>query len=226
MDLKNIIDDLPEIYVAFLPEQLREPLPRESFATCGDCPMCLKDGQEPEPNVRYFSSDSKCCTFRPSLPNYLVGGLLSDENPALEEGRWRIREKIGMRTGVTPHGVLAPRKYSLLYKTGGPGNFGKTSSLLCPYFDRRNGRCSVWRFREAVCCTYFCRSIAGRHGKVFWETFKLYLLQIQDALIKYALYELGLEPVQILENAEEEGPLSAAEVDELPPSEAEYGRHW
>ena len=37
-----------------------------------------------------FRPDTKFCTYYPRLPNFLVGGLLSDDTPAMATGRLRV----------------------------------------------------------------------------------------------------------------------------------------
>ena len=34
-----------------------------------------------------FEPSTKCCTFLPELPNFLVGAMLADTDPAAAEGR-------------------------------------------------------------------------------------------------------------------------------------------
>jgi hypothetical protein len=79
-----------------------EAAPREEKATCSNCAMCAPPGAPPAPEVVYFRPDIKCCSFHPTLPNYLIGGVLRDERPDMAEGRRRLLAKIGARVGITP----------------------------------------------------------------------------------------------------------------------------
>ncbi|MCI0612566.1 hypothetical protein L0244_06210, partial [bacterium] len=144
MRLQPIYQDLPDLYRKILPEFFEELIPIETYATCNDCAMCLKPGEAAVSGVAYFKPNVKCCSYFPRLPNYLVGGLLSDNNPAMDEGRKRIREKIRNRIGITPQAVDVPKKYNVLLKSGGIKSFGKNSSLICPYFVAEGGLCSIW----------------------------------------------------------------------------------
>ncbi len=58
-----------------------------------------------------FAPDTKCCTFNPRIPNYMTGVILSDTDPALEEGMRRIRARIGSGEGIFPNGVYPTRRY-------------------------------------------------------------------------------------------------------------------
>jgi len=78
----------------------------ETRATCDDCAMCDKSGKPSSEGegleTAFFQPDLKCCTYHPTLPNYLVGAVLSDASPELDGGKRRIRGKIAARIGVTP----------------------------------------------------------------------------------------------------------------------------
>src|SRR4051812_30061729 len=100
---------LPPILEPLLPETFDRPAIDEPRATCSSCAMCEEAKNLPAP-TGHFRADAKCCTFHPALPNYLLGGLLSDPDPSLEEGRRRVREKIAGRIGVTPQWLSPPRK--------------------------------------------------------------------------------------------------------------------
>ncbi len=196
----------------------------ETRATCDTCAMC-DHGQVAPVEMDYFRPDAKCCTYYPSLANYLVGAILADEGEELAEGRRRLREKIASRIGVTPLYVSAPRKYSLLYVAArGSGAFGRSKALLCPYYDAENeGRCTVWRYREAVCSTYFCKYTAGKPGWEFWNTMKGYLSHVEGMLsratawtVDAAMNQPTMEPHQ----------LSIEDLEDLPPQASEYAHYW
>src|SRR6185295_2757976 len=118
------------LYRNLLPEFFEENIPVETRATCSDCAMCLKPGQQAIPGMDYFKPNAKCCSYFPKLPNYLVGGLLSDDNPAMDEGRRRIRQRIQNRIGVTPYAIDSSKKYNVLLKFGGVKSFGRNASLV------------------------------------------------------------------------------------------------
>ena len=228
MITKGIWEDLPDIYRLFFPSFFSEQFPAEALATCRDCAMCAKADEPRLPNVQYFQPSAKCCTFYPKLPNYLVGGLLQDQNTSMEEGRRRIRERIASKISVTPHGISPPKKFSSLLKLGGDKSFGKNRSLLCPYYLKEEGNCSIWKFREAVCSTYFCKSVAGPEGKKFWNTLKMYLLHVQDCLIWYCFHEMDIDTEKMWDylNAYNTDPLDPEDVDELPLPEEIYQGLW
>ena len=92
-------ETFPRVYAGLLPGFFDHPAPEEKKATCDACAMCPPAGEPTVEGVVYFRPDAKCCTFTPRLPNYLVGAILSDPNPAMAEGRRRVRARIAQRVG-------------------------------------------------------------------------------------------------------------------------------
>ncbi|HEU4403928.1 MAG TPA: hypothetical protein VFS43_01340 [Polyangiaceae bacterium] len=229
--MPTLLDSLPALYRGLFPAFFEGEQPAEAKATCGSCAMsdAARHGRvEPVDGVRrLFRSDTKCCTYHPRLPNYLVGALLAGDEAALAEGRRRVRERLAGRVGVTPQWLKAPATYSLLYSHG-RGAFGRAESLVCPYFDRQGGGCTVWAYREAVCSTFFCKYVAGADGIAFWTSLKTYLTIVELQLSRYALFRLY--PEYILAGHDrpdpEGGPLSAEDLDGAPPPEGAYRRLW
>jgi len=192
---------LPAVYARLLPALAASKAPIEAEATCSHCAMCAPADSTAR-GRKYFSPNSKCCTYHPTLPNYLVGALLADQQAEFEEGRRRIGAVIQHRAGVTPHGILPPKATSAVYDAVTPGLFGRAESLLCPYFNRGNGSCSIWQFREAVCSTFFCKFVHGGDGAEYWHGLKQVLIQAQTGLVQHALHQLGFAAHVILAGAE------------------------
>jgi len=177
-------------------------------------------------NGAYFSKDSKCCTHYPNLANYLVGGLLSNKNPELETGRSRIRKTIQSRVGVTPHGILRPRKYLLLLKNTEKKFFGRSKLLICPFYGREKGICTIRPFWDAICNTWFCKYSAGEDGRMFWVALKKYLNEVEKTLVQYALQKMRWDPQKIIRPESSDGPLTLREVDDQPPDPKTYRDLW
>jgi len=206
-----------------MPEQTI--LPKEAAATCSDCAMVQKAGA-PALAGYYFSPRSKCCTHHPHLPNYLVGGLLRSRSPALAEGRRRVRRRIAARLAVRPQGILRPQKYTVLLKKTEKDAFGRSGFLVCPYYEPKKGQCTIWPFRNGTCCTWFCKHAAGEDGRAFWGALKAYLQSAENALVQYALHQMGWEPAKIGVLHVPSRRLTSAELDDRPPSEQAYRQLW
>lgn len=231
--MPRFIDGLPALYQPLFPSFLQSEIPVESKATCSNCAMCEGTASGVVPSVdgvsRLFRPDTKCCTYHPRLPNYLVGGMLSDPRPELAEGRRRLEEKIARRVGTNPQWLKAPARYHFLY-THSRQFFGRTASLRCPYYEPTQGACTIWPYREAVCSTYFCKYVAGADGRKMWMALKSWLTLVEIQLSRHALLELMpdyvLEAKDRADAASADRPLTAEELDEQPPSEATYSELW
>ena len=210
---------LPQIYTPLLPAFFDTPAPEESKATCGDCAMCPPKGAPSGEGVVYFRPDAKCCTYFPRLPNYLVGAVFRD--PEVAEGQRRLRARIAGRIGVTPRWVAPSHKYSLLHEASREAGFGRSTALLCPYFERDGGLCTIWKHREADCSTFFCKYTAGADGRFFWRNVDAYLRRVEAKLAAHAASTLA--PASI----EPPGPgarITLEELEDRTPSA--YGAYW
>jgi hypothetical protein len=229
--MPSILDSLPTLYRDLFPTFFQDPLPTEAKATCSSCAMCEASNPVPIESVdgvsRFFRPDTKCCTYHPRLPNYLVGAILADEDAAMAEGRRRIQDKIVRRVGVNPQWIKAPTRYNLLY-TNARQAFGRAEALRCPYYESRGGLCTIWRYREAVCSTYFCKYVAGADGRKFWMTLKTWLTLAEIQLSRYALLQLLPDYVLFGKDKADAsgGPLTIEDLDDKPLPDKEYAELW
>ena len=184
---------LPDLYARWCQELLGEQPPEESLATCNDCAMCGEENESTGDGL-WFNAETKCCTYHPSLPNFLVGMLLADESPEMAEGRARIRETMRNGVRVTPWGLPAPRDHTLRYSAAGGSGFGISRALRCPYYLTESGGCGIWRYRNSVCSTWFCKHVRGSTGHRFWEALKSLLGRVEFILGSWCLSTMKLEP--------------------------------
>jgi hypothetical protein len=183
MDLRKKI---PPIYHSMFPELLDIEVPEEKIATCANCTLC-RSHLSPYVNT-------KCCAYHPHMPNYLLGGVLRDEDPYLAVGKERIVEQIVAKVGVTPYGIIPPLAYQNRQKLVHSHEFwSRPHELLdqqrCPYYD--SGNCTVWKYRENLCVTYFCSSLGGASGTRFWRKLNKYIKMAETKLSQYAMLQLG-----------------------------------
>jgi len=223
---RALFDSVPKLYRGFLPAFFHLPVAPERHATCSNCAMVDPGGAAVRGQQRFFLPSSKCCTYYPAIPNYLVGGLLAASDAHLAEGRSRIEHIIRKRIGIIPRGVIPSRKYTALYQAG-VGAFGRTTSMVCPYFDADGGTCTVWDHRSAICSTYFCKYNHGREGWLFWTAFGHYLRHVELVLASYALDRLGFSADAVMSmEPSTQALLDADELDEVAPSDASYAAMW
>ncbi len=180
--MKGSAGDLPPLYARWFRTLLRGEIPLETRATCADCVMCSRNPPPGSPVAEErFHPDTKCCTAQPWLPNFLVGLILSDDDPAGAAGRDSLRKRMAAAETVLPHGLAVPASYTaLLRRSGLP--LGKDPALLCPHYVRDSGTCGIWKQRAAVCATWFCRFVRGEVGLNFWTAVHALLAAAEVAL--------------------------------------------
>ncbi len=207
---------LPSVYGNILPEFFDQQAPEETRATCESCAMCNKT-EGAIPSSILFRPDVKCCSYHPKLPSFLIGAILAEGG----EGARRIDAKIARRVGVTPQWISAPQKFLVLYEGARESSFGRSTALICPYFEQ--GRCTVWKNREAVCATYFCKYEQGAVGKAFWTNMRAYLNWTERALTEHAVKVIAPE---LIEPQIARLKLSIEDLEDRPPSEETYSACW
>jgi hypothetical protein len=189
-------------------------------------------GTDPDPEL-FFDRDTKCCTYTPELANFLVGRILDDADPALTPGRSSVERRIDARIGVTPLGLMRPPAQALLYRQSMPAGFGHAVSLRCPhYLADAGGACGIWRHRNAVCSTWFCKYGRGATGQRFWQALEQLLVIVERNLSRWCLLELGVDAATLAlllprgsDRGHEAPHLDAAGVDG-DVSEASYQALW
>lgn len=222
MGFQPIKDYVPAFYHRNLPPFFDKQIPSEVFARCGTCPMTASGRKEMEEEIsRPFAPDTKCCTFIPRLPNYFAGAVIID--PETPIGRELLRKRIRERRGIFPQGIYPDKKYSLLYEFGRKNGFGKSSLLKCPYYLQGEFNCSLWKYRESICATWFCKYLGAEAGRSFWYEMRDLFKLIQEKLIGYAITKLGLTVVPPFGNDEQ---LSYEDLEELPMEGREYRNRW
>ena len=83
---------LPELYERWVSAVLGAPSPQERRATCDTCAMCPQEDGTMLPAAYPFRPDTKCCTYEPTLANYLAGGILTA--PADDPGRTTVEARL------------------------------------------------------------------------------------------------------------------------------------
>ena len=193
MRISNPVSPLPELYAPWVDEVLGGPLPEERHASCSACAMCTPHAvTAATASVKVFDPGTKCCTYVPTLPNFLVGLILGHDDPATAAGLQSVRRRIADGIGVTPLGLQPDPHYVLIYRHAGDQLFGRSSGLRCPhYVPAGGGQCGIWRYRNGVCATWFCKYERGRVGKRFWGALLQLLTVIERHLSLWAAGELG-----------------------------------
>ncbi len=164
---------------------------RESAVDCSRCDL-----------------DLKCCTYRPFIANFLVGGFAHADffNEELKN-EWDF-----LIVGLSPN-----MKYRKYFSKKGKWGFGTDATLLCSFYNKSTGGCRIWNSRAAVCRTFFCKSSYQETGAYYWKKAEEFTWQLEWALLEDFLHHKGwtLEEVaQIKKYLEEEGKIA---TEALPP---------
>jgi hypothetical protein len=220
MDPAPDAEPLPSHLARWTRELLGSPVPRERKATCDACAMCRPAGPAPAIATEYFDPRSKCCTFLPTLANFLVGRILADTTPGAARGRASVLERIGRGIAVSPLGLHRPADVQLIYEQGHE-LFGKAQALRCPHYLEDLGACGIWRHRESTCATWFCKHSRGAVGRRFWKSLHELMTTVEQQLACWCVLQLdvGNEALAALFPAGGERPrhlaLDAATLDRV-----------
>jgi hypothetical protein len=181
---------LPPLYERWVNELLGRAIPPETEATCRGCAMLAEGAGNHSPDRRYFDSTTRCCTYLPNLPNFLVGPIIADAAPRLAAGKRSVEARLDRGVAVTPLGLGTPATYTLLYANGTDG-FGASHTLRCPHH-LDDGACGIWSHRMSVCATWFCKYSRGAVGRKFWRDLQVLLAGVEKDLARWCLLELRL----------------------------------
>lgn len=192
------VSPLPPLYARWMDELLAGPIPKESEATCDECAM-LSPGDESNGATEFFNPQTKCCAYEPTLPNFLVGAALADDDPAAARGGATVLARLRAGLSGTPLGLSASPVFQQLYPRG-EHVFGRSEALRCPhYLAEEGGRCGVWRQRNAVCSTWFCKYVRGAVGMRFWQRLRDLLMTVENELARWCVLELEVGSAALLQ---------------------------
>jgi hypothetical protein len=186
---------LPSLYQPWVEALLGGVIPAESEATCSNCAMLPGPGDAPASDTAlFFDPRVKCCTYVPALPNFLVGRILLDTSLEMAAGRASVRARIAASTGVTPMGLERPPVFAVLYARGAAETFGQSVHLRCPHYQTDTGGCGIWRHRQSVCTTWFCKHSRGVVGARFWRALRQLLGLVERSLAVHCVRSLAPGP--------------------------------
>jgi hypothetical protein len=154
--------------------------------------MWLPPGVSSQGQEEYFHPETKCCTYVPALPNFLVGRILAHTDPAVVTGRTTVEERLRSGVAVTPLGIGQPPAFALMYKQSSTTLFGRSRSLRCPHYLEDGGLCGIWKHRAAICSTWFCKHVRGAVGYDFWRALQQLLATVEKTLSVWCVLQLDL----------------------------------
>ena len=194
--------------------------------------MCAKPGETDADDERFFDPAIKCCSTVPELSNFLVGGILSDAGADADsvKGRQSAVRRIKESVAVTPLGLGQSAAFKLLYENSDAA-FGRSLKLRCPHYVEETGHCGIWRYRGAICSSWFCKHVRGAVGRAFWrDSLERLLVEIESSLGAWCVLQLdiGAEALRDLYKPgadAQPGSLNSAHLDDRP-DPARQRRIW
>lgn len=184
---------LPRVYEKLWDQDLLRMDPTETKATCDDCAMARPKNRR----KIFYEKDLKCCTFYPFIPNYAVGALFAHPEHASFGAMAHLREKIARRRYSLPIGMIPPVSYQVRFNARRENEFGRREDWLCPYYNKEQQNCGIWRHRGSVCSSFYCQSSYGAKGLKFWDELSNYMSYVEMALMEEALAMLDFSPRQV-----------------------------
>jgi hypothetical protein len=225
---------LPALYARWIEAIIQGPLPVETEATCSDCVMCSRTGEPADTEQFFFDSGSKCCTYTPTLSNFVVGAILGDPTQSMITGKAALTARLSKGLGADPLSIHPTLAYNLLYRHS-QNAFGRNSTLRCPHLDTALGACTIWPYRDPTCVTWFCKHHRGKIGQSFWRALQTFLDVVIKELSLWCVLRLdiGDEALALLESKRDRGMkgenLQASELDgrfDADTARKTWGRWW
>lgn len=160
--------------------------------------MCAGHGEDCDGDTGFFNPATKCCTYFPDLPNFLVGRAIANDNPGAAALRSIIDNDADERGGATLRTVQPNAKFATIYSHHRQEGFGHDPEMLCPYAIESNGPsgplCGIWKQRNSVCSTWFCKHERGLTGVRFWQALQGFLTRMEWALSWWAIAQVLDDP--------------------------------
>jgi Fe-S-cluster containining protein len=168
--------DDPDPLERLVPALTKLRFPEEPLATCAHCAMAARVHGPPDGIA--FTARARCCTYHPTLPNWLAGRALQRGDLGAE----RIRARLGDPEGVEPLCIAPGRARADAWRSRRDDAFGRDASLTCPFWAEGDLGCSIHRDRNAVCRTWFCKVERGARGHAAWMELKTLRTDLEHRL--------------------------------------------
>lgn len=183
---------LPILFDRWLNQAVSGAITNEERASCLNCGMTDGSCWERPQALATFHPDTKCCTYTPALRNFQIGAILADTSPEMAFGRDTLRERLKAKVGVTPLGFTWLADYEARYDDL-EDEFGMHPEMRCPHYIEQGGLCGIWRHRNSVCSTWFCRHEDGHRSLAYWEAVRGFFEDVEHVLMWHAMQQMGVE---------------------------------
>ncbi len=171
---------MPGVWRTMLPEDLQFlRYPSECESSCDACPKVKEEN---------FHPDVRCCSYHPRVPNFLLGFALNDPETA------PLVEKMIAHRLATPEGMQSSpvQLRKSLEQMLAPHATGE-APVVCGFLDANARRCGIYKYRDSVCATFFCKHDQKDDGEEFWRSLQSLAGQCEAALSQLVMADLGLD---------------------------------
>jgi hypothetical protein len=200
---------LPEAVFAIAPELRQIEGLSEPRAVCSACPVSAS-GETFARQPHMFHADARCCTYHPTLENWLAGRALRHPVSAT-----LIRKRLQQRDGLRVDAIAPHADASVSQK-----EFGRVLEKRCPYWVGGELACGIWHHRTEVCRTWHCRYSDGERTRNVWFSVKNLMCQVSAQLTAYCSRHSESPAAGASAEEIEAWYLSCADlVDEIPPDD-------
>lgn len=173
-------NQFPEFWSEFLSLDNLNPNIFLEKCTPSSCSGCTNQGYNPR---------SKCCTYFPSVSNFLLGSALS---LCEESTKKEISRLIGSGY-ILPEGLIpGPGRQALAIEEYEKGLWGKSEKVICDLLRKDNATCSIHPFRNSVCSTWYC-SYENEESEVSWQSLRNTISHCETAISQYSLESVGFD---------------------------------
>ena len=147
----------------------------ETRADCANCVMLASAGV---PADLAFIAATRCCTYHPLVPNFLLGNALRRSARA----RRLISARMDDPSGVSSWGIVASQAWSERHSEVGSDGWGRDLALRCPYWVGGDETCGIWADRNGACRCWYCKHDTGPRAALLWMRMQLLLERIERRL--------------------------------------------
>jgi Fe-S-cluster containining protein len=122
------------------------------------------------------------------VPNFLLGLALNDPATA------PLIERMIASGLATPEGMQATpvQLRKSLEQAQSPHSHGEPA-VVCGFLDTQARRCGIYKYRDSVCATFFCKHDQKDDGYEFWRSLQAVAGQCEAALSQLLMADLGMD---------------------------------
>lgn len=170
---------VPGFWQKILPgEVIHSPVCHDTIVDCHSCIGVHAKGYSPK---------SRCCTYYPKVPNFLIGLSLMDEVPQ-HPLHQMIKKGFVIPSGLEP----SPGRIIQSHCDYQQKKWGISESSICDFFTPEKG-CQIYSYRNGVCSSWFCEAPKEKLTQPWWSKIRDIISHCETVLSRWAMEQAGLD---------------------------------